>query len=160
MSPKSVSHERLTELLHYDPETGVFTWRKYRGGHAKKGAVAGTHDTNGHRQILIDKHPHRAHRLAWLYVYGKWPEQVIDHINGVRDDNRIANLRDVSLASNSHNKEAAATTGARFHRRIGKWQSSITSRGQYFHLGYFERREDAHAAYMARRNELHDLCGR
>lgn len=156
MSTKSVTRERLMELLDYNPATGEFVWRKYRGGHAKKGATAGAYDTHGYRQILIDKHPYRAHRLAWLYVYGVWPEQTIDHINGVRDDNRIENLRDVSLVSNRQNQAAPTHAGARFHRRIGKWQSSITSRGKYFHIGYFDSMEAAHAAYMERRKELHD----
>lgn len=160
MSKKSVTRERLLELLDYNPDTGVFVWRTYRGGKIRQGSIAGAYDTYGYRQILIDKHTYRAHRLAWLYVYGVWPERAIDHINGVRDDNRIANLRDVCLVTNRQNQAAAEGAGARFHKRIGKWQSSITSKGQYFHIGYFASREDAHAAYMARRKELHDQCHR
>jgi hypothetical protein len=98
-----LTQERLKELLHYDPETGIFTNLTQRGGHAKKGAVAGTKNSIGYVCIRIDYDQYRAHRLAWLYVYGEFPEKFIDHMNEIRDDNRIINLRLATHQENLHN---------------------------------------------------------
>lgn len=97
------SAERVREVLHYDPETGVFTWIKTLSIRAVAGKVAGTVNKRGYRLISVDKKTIPAHRLAWLHYYGKNPEGVIDHINGMTGDNRIENLRDVSQMVNTRN---------------------------------------------------------
>ena len=99
--------ERLREVLDYGPDTGVFTWKIRTNSRVKVGDVAGALRPDGYIQISIDGRLHRAHRLAWLYVTGESPPDQIDHINGVRDDNRIANLRLATSAENKQNLRRA-----------------------------------------------------
>jgi hypothetical protein len=98
-----LTQARLKQLLDYDPETGVFTWRVNRGGAAKAGTRAGCPTPFYYRVIRIGGRSRREHSLAWLYVHGHWPADELDHINRVRDDNRIANLREVTHAENMQN---------------------------------------------------------
>lgn len=95
--------QRLRERLHYDPESGFFFRRYGRGRRGADGHV-GCLTSDGYRYIGVDYIRYSAHRLAWLYVTGKWPVGYIDHINRHRNDNRIANLRDVSAFVNIHNR--------------------------------------------------------
>jgi hypothetical protein len=97
-----LTQERLKELLHYEPETGVFTWRQHRGC-SRVGGVAGDVKQDGYRHIGIDKRRYQAHRVVWLYVHGYFPEHQIDHINRVPDDNRLVNLREVTTSCNVRN---------------------------------------------------------
>lgn len=149
--------ERLRELLDYNPETGAFVWRVTRGP-AKAGAPAGGLNTRGYHQITVDVHNHRAHRLAWLYVYGRWPKGEIDHINGVCDDNRIVNLREATHAENMQNValQSNNTSGyAGVNWRFGSWHASIRHHGRKVHLGRYPTPEAAYAAYLAAKAELH-----
>jgi hypothetical protein len=159
----TLTQERLKELLHYDPETGVFTNRATRNQLAKAGTEAGfVTSPQGYRSIGIKGRQYRSHRLAWLYVYGAWPEGDIDHINGVCDDNRIANLRDVSTSENCQNQRTVRSNsksgliGAR-QFRPGKWQSQIKVNGRCIHLGTFYSPEEAHAAYIAAKRKYHPM---
>jgi hypothetical protein len=97
-----VDAKRLRELLFYDPKTGIFTWKVDRNNRIKKGSVAGTQSGDGYVNIFVDRKNYRAHRLAWLYMYNEQPPAIIDHINGVRDDNRIENLREATNSLNMH----------------------------------------------------------
>ena len=90
---KTLTAARLRELLQYDPETGVFTRLVKTSNGIKVGDVAGTADARGYILIRVDGWLHLAHRLAWLHMTCEWPKGMIDHINGVRDDNRWSNLR-------------------------------------------------------------------
>lgn len=156
---------RVKDCLHYDPETGIFTRRKRTGSRAKIGAIAGTSSTGGYLRIGLDGRDFAAHRLAWLYVHGVMPPAQLDHINGVRTDNRIANLRLASHAENMHNsrprKSASGLKGAHLLRRrlaagwSRPWTSEILKNGKNFHLGYFATAEEAHAAYVKAARELH-----
>jgi len=140
----ALTHERLRELLHYDPETGVFTWRVTRG-RALVGAVAGFNGAHGYRYIKIDQVNHFEHRMAWLYVHGSHPLGEIDHKNEAKADNRIANLRDVSRMQNMHNQRAArrgnlsGLRGVDWHQ--GKWQARIQVNKRAIYLGVFEAKE-------------------
>ena len=107
MATRTLTQDRLKELLHYDPETGVFTRRVSAGG-KKAGSIAGADHNMGYRQISIGGKLYLAHRLAWLYVHGEWPGVCIDHINQVKNDNRIANLRDVPWGVNQENRTRKA----------------------------------------------------
>lgn len=98
---EKITQKRLHELLDYSPDTGLFTWKVARAGRIKAGDVAGNLNNTGYIQITVDGTAYYAHRLAWLYIHGKFPENHIDHINGVRDDNRISNLRDVTPQENT-----------------------------------------------------------
>ncbi len=152
--------ERLRELLNYDPKTGIFTWRIDRRAKARPGSLAGTITPSGYRNIWTDGYNYRAHRLAWLYVYGKWPAGQIDHINRVRSDNRIANLRIVTHAQNMENRKVqrnntSGYTGVYPDRDGRRFSARISSNGKWLYLGHFKTAELAYAAYCKAAAELH-----
>lgn len=103
MAKADLTPERLRELLEYDPETGKFTWLRNRAFKALGGTHAGYLNSNGYLRITVDDVSYAAHRLAWLYVHGRWPDKTIDHINRNKQDNRIANLRDVTHSEQNYN---------------------------------------------------------
>lgn len=156
---------RLRRLFHYDPETGVFT-RKYTG--TRSSAVAGgVHRCAGgklYQSINIDGRFHKAHRLAWLYVHGVWPVGVIDHIDGDGQNNRLANLRDVSVAVNTQNLRAArrdtlsGLLGVSWNSRKKAWSAYINVENERKYLGYFDDPEEAHQAYLEAKRRLHPGC--
>lgn len=154
--------QELRELLHYDPETGVFTNRVQRNYNAPAGAVAGAIDKcAGYRQIRIKGRIYRAHRLAWIYVHGQWPTADIDHYNGVLDDNRISNLRDVSQSVNMQNRQNARRSGSsgeigvHWVKQRNKWSAQISINGKSTYLGYYVTKEEARAAYRAAKKIHH-----
>lgn len=155
MKHEHLTAERVRGLLHYEPPTGELTWRVSRGGTARAGRVAGRiMPTTGYRQISIDDRRYLAHRLAWLYVYGVWPPDEIDHINGVKDDNRLSNLRLATHKQNKRNTKrqknnTSGVTGVRYHKRRKKWVAEIRVNGKNIHLGYFDTLEEAMAARLA-----------
>lgn len=165
--PSSLTKERLRELLTYDPDTGLFSWR-ISDCNRKKGTVAGCvkHDGGGlyYRYISIDRRVYSAHRLVWMYVHGVWPKCIIDHINGVGDDNRIENLREATLSENSRNRRiqpnnTSGFKGVSLHKKTGKWAAYVTHNGKTIHLGLFVCPEQAYATYKAASSQLHgDFC--
>jgi len=161
MQPKiPLTQARLKELLHYDPETGVFTWRVGRVG-CRAGSIAGSLNGCGYRQIGIDRRMHLLHRIAFLYVTGGFPQEELDHINGVRDDNRWVNLREATGSENRHNlggppsHNTSGFLGVYWCKRRQKWVAEIKLRGRKRHLGYFDTAEEAHATYLKAKDELH-----
>ena len=131
----------LKELLSYDPETGIFKWKVNRG-RLMKDSVAGSKMNIGYFQIKINYRKYLSHRLAFLYVYGRFPKGQIDHINGVRDDNRIENLRDVTRTVNNQNTKrtknnTSGFTGVYWHKAGNKWVSRINVNKKNVHLGSF-----------------------
>jgi hypothetical protein len=113
---RELTRERLKEVLDYSKETGVFVWIKKPYPHAnsvKVGQPAGTIQ-HGYTVIKIDNIPYKAHRLAWLYAFGVFPTEEIDHKNGNRSDNRFLNLREVSHAVNSRNQKKRSTNTSGF----------------------------------------------
>lgn len=153
------TREEVAALLAYDPDTGVFRWRADRGG-SKAGDEAGTDHNGGYRRIHIKGCQFLAHRLAFLLMEGKWPAEDVDHINGVRDDNRWSNLRDVSRTLNNQNLRSAKKTsktgllGVRPFR--GRFRAQIEVNGQSRHLGIYDSPEVAHAAYVAAKRLHHE----
>lgn len=155
--------ERLRELLHYDPETGVFTWRQRRGGAAKEGCRAGARK-NRYRLVYVDGCKIYEHRLAWFYVHGVWPPEHIDHIDGVGTNNSIHNLRPVSRALNLQNQRGAqkgsrsGLLGVDFQVAAQKWRARIQVNGRHIHIGLFASPEHAYAAYLAKKRAVHATC--
>lgn len=142
----AITVERLRELLDYNPVTGVFKWRptlKMR----RKGLVAGTQHTKWYWHIRVDKRWYLAHRLAWLYVYGRWPADEIDHINGVRFDNRIANLREATTTQNRQNRKPKVAGLKGVQKYYHRWRARIYVSGKCIWLGSFTTQEAASAAY-------------
>ena len=166
-----LTQERVRELLSYDPTTGIFSWRVVRCGHKagtggtiKAGSVAGGNGSASYRRIGIDGVRYKAHRLVWMYVHGRWPAELIDHINGDRDDNRITNLREATKSENGENqRKAKAGTktgilGICWHQEAKKFMASITVGGKQKYLGCFHTAEEAHQAYLVAKRELHSHC--
>lgn len=154
-----LTQERLKELLDYDPETGVFVW-KINKGRIKAGTPTGYRHSGGYLRIKINYVHYFAHRLAWLYMYGYWPKHEIDHINRIRNDNRINNLRAVTRQENRLNtsKSVANTSGyvgVTWHKQNRYWAAQITIRGKHMHLGGFDTPEEAHLVYAKAKEELH-----
>ena len=135
-----ITQNRLKQILDYDPDTGKFTWLIKKTGIKRR--EAGHTRTDGQVTIGINGANYRAHRLVWLYVYGYFPENQIDHINRNPSDNRLCNLREVNQACNMANasKRTDNTSGIRGvatygPRYPGKWYAMITRFGKNHYLG-------------------------
>lgn len=157
-----LSQERLKEVIDYDPETGRFTWKVNKGRQAKAGNPAGSLMQNGYIIIRVDGHRVTAQRLAWLYMTGNQPGDTVDHINGIRDDNRFINLRSCSYSTNNSNKikhrpNKHGMTGVSLNNRCKTrpYCASIKLDGRRKKLGNFSTPEEAHAAYVEAKNRLH-----
>lgn len=170
MAAADLTAARLREVLAYEPDTGQFTWISRTvpaGTHGGKrlpiGSVAGN-TSDGYCRIKIDGSHYKAHRLAWLYVHGRWPSRHIDHINGVKTDNRICNLREASDRLNSqnirlpHNDSESQLLGVRWIERLNLWGSRICHEGRIIWLGNHRTPEAAHAAYLEAKRRLHEGC--
>ncbi len=151
----SIDIHDLRRRLSYEPDTGVFRWMACSSGNIKPGSIAGSDAVNGYRQIRYNNSTYYAHRLAWFYVHGKFPDRFIDHINRVRNDNRIANLREVNDGQNCQNMSIRSDndTGVRgvsWIKAKSKWRAKIRDR----HIGLFDTIAQASAAYKAAADEL------
>lgn len=140
--------ERLKEILSYAPETGLFTRLCWVGGNARKDTIAGVEHDGRYIRISIDGKPYYAHRLAWLYMTGEWPEDDIDHkdLNGF--NNRWINLREATRTQNSGNvhKRCTNTSGIKgiwWNKYHQKWTAEIMINQKKIHIGHFVVFEDA-----------------
>lgn len=153
--------ELVRELLDYDQETGVLTWRAPRGRSVKPGDVAGCLDVEGYLRVQINKALYKAHRVAWLHATGNDPlDSQIDHIDGNRANNRFANLRKATNAQNQCNRKPrteglSGYKGVTWKKDRGRWQARITVDSKVYYLGYFDTPELAHMAYAKAAAELH-----
>lgn len=146
--------ERLRGVLHYNRETGIFTWLVSLSNRTPAGSVAGGPAGRGYLRVSVDGTTHYAHRLAWLYVYGEWPAGKLDHKNLDRGANWIKNLRPASSAENARNSgkpknNTSGYKGVCLIKKTGKWHAQITVNWKNIHLGYFQTPEAAYAAYCA-----------
>lgn len=154
----SLTQADLKDRLSYDQNTGLFLWKYSPGGKAKAGCIAGS-KKNGYVLITVKQRKYSAHRLAWLYMYGEFPNDEIDHIDGVRDNNSIRNLRDVTRSVNNQNIKTnkkgnkLELLGVNSHGRYFKAQ--IQANGKKMHIGCFKTAIDAHNAYLKVKRELH-----
>ena len=154
-----VTHEELLVWLEYDLATGIFRWRQdgvgTGGKRQKAGEVAGYKRLDGYMEVCLNGLKYRAHRLAWFYVYRRWPEPTVDHRNGDLSDNRIENLRIATRAQNSSNKKgwSGRLKGTHFNGR--KWVAQISRKPMHYYLGSFSTMEQAHEAYVEAAKRLH-----
>lgn len=154
--------ERLKSQLNYDPVTGIFTWNVTRH-RINKDDVAGHINKKGYIIIRLDGEHHKAHRLAWFYVYGVWPNE-LDHKDGVKNNNALVNLRDGSHSDNMQNQIKPKTStktgflGVSFDKRLSKYKAQIRTNGVNTYLGIFETPEEAHAVYVEAKRKQHATC--
>lgn len=157
---KFLTAKRLRELVSYDPDTGIFTriaacrpqsrcYINQPVGVVKKGGIG---NGGGYLIISVDGAGYRAHRLAWLYMTGSWPDRDIDHRDGDRLNNKWSNLRAASRSENIHNiamrpQNTSGRKGATWDASRQKWMSQITVNGKHIHLGRFDTKEEAGDAY-------------
>ena len=152
--------KRLRGTLCYDQRSGVFTWRRKPSFSVEIGTRAGSVGRRGYRYIRVYGHRYLAHRLAWFYTTGKWPRSEIDHINGLPDDNRFINLRDVAPSLNQQNRKRAQInnkTGFLGVRQIGRrFQAGIRLNYKSIHIGMFATAQLAHKAYLSTKRRIHE----
>lgn len=165
-SPTDVGYEDFAKAFWYDPEAG----KLHRTGKSSKYSeydhedATGTYDADGYENVHFLGRTYRIHRIAWLLHYKKWPDNIIDHINGNRSDNKISNLRDATHSINAQNiKKAPAHSstgflGATLNKRSGKYAAQIVIAGKKTHLGYFATPEEAHQAYLKAKRKYHPGC--
>ena len=152
----------LCEALQYDPNTGIVSWRGGRRG-VRPGEIAGTVGDQGYIIVRFMGRRLRAHRLAWRLHYGEWPVDRLDHRNGLQHDNRIANLRMATAAENKQNESKPRADNISGRRGVspihgGKFRAGIRAHGKSHHLGVFATPEEAHAAYLLAKRELHPFA--
>lgn len=158
-----LTQERLKQVLHYDPTTGVFTWTASTG-RRKAGAVAGGKDADGYRRIGIDGARFFSHRLAFMYMTGEFPPELVDHINGIKGDNRFENLRHASNSLNIQNQRSpqfgskSGYLGVCYDKRRSKWLAQILIGGKRKYLGIYATPEEAHEAYLDAKRQHHEGC--
>lgn len=162
MKQETLTQERLKELLSYNQETGVFRWKTQRGKNKTQGKEAGTRDRCGYVCIKIQGKLYKAHKLAWLYVYGVFPSKELDHISGLRFDNRICNLREASRSENMQNTtvhigNTSGYLGVCWVNRAMKWQAQIMLNGKKKFLGYWDTPEMADKAYRLYKVQIHSF---
>ena len=148
-----LTQKELKEILHYDPDTGVFTWLVDTDRYLCKGKIAGyvqsfKHTKTEYRMIHISGKPYGAHRLVWIYLYGKLPNNEIDHIDGDGLNNAISNLRDVSKGINQKNRKlnsnnSSGYVGIWFVKKTKKWVAELKDKGKKHHIGTFANKQDA-----------------
>lgn len=171
--------EIARRLFAYDPSSGILTWKsrprsdfKCDRTHAMRnarfaGKKAGRRDGKGHIQVTVDGTAYAAHRVIWLIAHGVWPVGQIDHINHIRDDNRLANMRDVDASENNRNAtlrsdNSTGRVGVYWLGRISKWTASIRKDGTLLHIGVYDTKDSAIAARAAaeRAHGFHENHGR
>lgn len=167
---KNITQKALKNLLTYNKDTGEFRWKEKRRGVLNANQVAGSYNSYGYRQIVINRTNYLAHRLAWLYVYGEFPEDQIDHINRVKDDNSISNLRCVSNQENSRNKglqsnNKSGHVGVSWSKNHNKWMarigigkeaaSKLGLKTPHKYIGLFVDFDDAVSAYLEAKEKYH-----
>lgn len=151
-----LTQETLKSLLHYNQASGVFTWKISTSDRIKVGDIAGCL-TKGYVVIRIDKKLYRSHRLAYLYIIGEMPAHEIDHINGIKNDNRWVNLRGVTSQENRRNTplpkdNASGAMGVYWDASRQKWLAHIGISGKRVYLGRYDKW--LHAAVARKKAEI------
>lgn len=169
VSRPPLTSEQFREILIYEPDTGNLIWRNrpnLRKGWntAFAGKIVGYRNDDGYLKMLANGRTFLCHRVIWSMVHGSWPSTTIDHINGVRDDNRIENLRLATISQNAQNQKnkrplmpdgSPGLKGANFQKKSGRWCGRIKANGHFCYLGMFGTAEEAHQAYVRAGADLH-----
>ncbi len=159
----AVSAGDVRNAFDYVHSSGALVWKVRTSNRVKVGQEAGcVSKADGYRVVSLGGRLYKAHRIIWLHVYGEWPPHVIDHINGDRLDNRLANLRAVTSSENAQNLSLSASNksglpGVSWDAGRGRWFSSIQKGGKTYALGRFEDKGAAYRAYLAAKRNLHPM---
>lgn len=151
----TLTQQDVKELFSYCENTGLLTRRKTIHYNAKEGDVINNKSALGYVRVNVNGKSYTAHRLIWLYVYGSFPKNEIDHINGIRNDNRIVNLRDVTHDVNLNNlridkRNKYGCKGVTFHKASKKFCVNFNRFGIRHYVGLFDTLELAIAAYESK----------
>lgn len=144
-----ITQKELKKLVYYNKKTGELIWKKIGRKYCRQyeGKVVGSISKGGYMETKIKGKNYKVHRLIWLYVYGEFPKLVIDHINNIKTDNRIKNLRDVDESTNARNRglKSNNTSGYRGVNKDNRnhWIARITHNFKRIYLGYFKYKKDA-----------------
>lgn len=155
-----LTQKKLKQRLLYNPLTGIFVWKSAAAKNIVVGSIAGYTDPDGYVYIGIDSELYSAHRLAWLYMTGTLPMNLIDHKNRSPSDNRFVNLREATRRENACNSKRRSDNtsghkGVSWSKLHGKWRAQITRNGTNTHIGLFVSIEDAIHAYQTEAKKLH-----
>jgi len=155
--------KRLLEIVIFEPTTGLFRWTITRCG-VQGGRIAGSPNKAGYIYLKLDGIRYSAHRVAWFWTTGKWPENQIDHIDGDKANNRIANLRESTVSENAQNqtkaqrRSAAGLLGVAWIKKSRTWCAYIGINGKQYAIGSFDTPEAAHQAYLEEKRKVHPFC--
>lgn len=161
MRQPSVTQAELKRLVTYNPDTGHFTWNFDRNWRAKSGGIAGHINTvSGYVELVIDKKLYLCHRLAFLFMTGKWPKQETDHINNIRSDNRWCNLREADVSENRCNTQrnrnnTSGFKGVYFHKPTQTWYGQVRKHGVCHSTNGHPSADAANEALQRIRQSLH-----
>lgn len=154
--------DELRRLFHYDPETGVFTRQVTTSGRGRAGTRADILKPDGYRYIHYKANWILAHRLAWFYVHGILPVKFLDHVNIIRDDNRLFNLREVDHSGNAQNVKGAQKNnlscglrGVSYYRPYQRWMARLYVAKKFIWCGYHDTAQEAYSAYCAAKLKYH-----
>ena len=155
-----ITEKQLKDVLNYNPETGIFTWLTRPSNSIHIGDIAGGLHHTGYIHIRINGKKYSAHRLAWLYTQGQWPKDQIDHINGIKDNNKLSNLREATSSQNNANSNMRCSNksgrkGVYWHKGKGMWAAQITTNSKVKRLGTFTCKDKAYAAYCKAADKYH-----
>ena len=150
MNKTILTQVELKRQLSYDSETGVFVRLVSNTNAVKVGEVSGSL-SHGYLRVMVNSIAYEAHRLAWFYAYGEWVE-MIDHINGIKHDNRLCNLRSANYLNNNRNAgmrkdNASGYKGVSYRKDIGKWRAQYNYNKKRTHLGFFDTALEASLVY-------------
>jgi hypothetical protein len=156
-----ISVDTIQNLFGYDPDTGALYWKVARSNVVKIGVpVTRVSPSTGYIRVSVNKKQLVAHRVAWVLSTGAWPTGVIDHINGIKTDNRLINLRDVPRADNCLNRvgvqknKKLGDLGVFFDKRSGSWYAQLCYRGKVLCLGTFLSSSEASTAVAVARKKI------
>lgn len=145
VSRDALTPEMVRGALDYNPETGAFRWKISPANNMAPGCVAGTIRRDGYVRIRVFHQMYQGHRLAWFFIHGVWPSNLIDHIDGNPSNNSLSNLREATAFQNQHNRRAK---GYSYSSRDKKFAAQLLVNGKLMRLGRFDTAEEARAAYL------------
>ncbi len=148
----TLDYQTAHQILRVNPLTGLLYWRKQFAPRCKLDVPAGSLTREGYLNIAYQGTKYQQHRVIWLMCVGSWPNDCIDHINGIKTDNRLENLREFTQRENSQNQyrhRAGKLPGCYFDKSNQRWRAQLQIEGEHKHIGRFDTEQEAHAAYMA-----------